>query len=70
LIFSIRDFGKAACQQRQLYHRKANVYFQQGEYDLVNYQAFLALYIDPTTEVAYELRVRRHLLTTIRVRQC
>jgi tetratricopeptide (TPR) repeat protein len=40
---------------------KGNVYFQQGEYDLVNYQAFLALYIDPTTEVAYQLRVRTAL---------
>jgi tetratricopeptide (TPR) repeat protein len=37
---------------------KGNVYSQQGEYDLANYQAFLALYIDPTTEAAHQLRVR------------
>jgi tetratricopeptide (TPR) repeat protein len=37
---------------------KGNVYFAQGEYDLVNYQAFLALYIDPSTEVAHQLRIQ------------
>lgn len=40
---------------------KGNVYFQQGEYDLVNYQAFLALYIDPSTEVAHQLRIQTAL---------
>ncbi|HLU10279.1 MAG TPA: tetratricopeptide repeat protein, partial [Oceanobacillus sp.] len=40
---------------------KGNVYFAQGEYDLVNYQAFLALYIDPATEVAHQLRIQTAL---------
>ncbi len=37
---------------------KAEIYFEQGEYDLAAYQTFLALYVDPTTEPAHILRIR------------
>ena len=37
---------------------KGNIYFEQGEYDLADYQAFLALYIDPTVEAAHLLQIR------------
>jgi tetratricopeptide (TPR) repeat protein len=40
---------------------KANVYFQQGDNDRASYQAFLALYIDPTSEPAHLLRIRTAL---------
>jgi tetratricopeptide (TPR) repeat protein len=40
---------------------KGNIYSQQGEYDLADYQVFLALYIDPTTELAHQLRIRNAL---------
>lgn len=40
---------------------KGSVYFQQGEYDLADNQAFLALYIDPTSEAAHQLRIRTAL---------
>jgi tetratricopeptide (TPR) repeat protein len=40
---------------------KGMVYFEQGEYDLADNQAYLALYIDPTTEAAHQLRIRSAL---------
>ena len=36
---------------------KGRIYLQQRDYDLAEYQAFLALYIDPTIEVAHQLRI-------------
>ncbi len=36
---------------------KAQVYFDQKEYDLADYQTFLALYIDPATEAAHVLGI-------------
>lgn len=36
---------------------KGQNYFAQGEYDLAAYQAFLALYINPTTEAAHLLQI-------------
>jgi tetratricopeptide (TPR) repeat protein len=36
---------------------KGTIYLRQRDYDLAEYQAFLALYIDPTTEVAQQLRI-------------
>jgi tetratricopeptide (TPR) repeat protein len=40
---------------------KGELYFERGVYDLAAYQAFLALYIDPTTESAHRLRIRTAL---------
>lgn len=40
---------------------KGAIYFEQGEYDLADSEAFLALYIDPTTESAHQLRIRTAL---------
>lgn len=40
---------------------KGDVYFAQREYDLVQNQAFLALYIDPNTEAAYRLQIQAAL---------
>lgn len=40
---------------------KGEIYRQQREYDLAQYQAFLALYVDPTTEAAYQLQIRTSL---------
>jgi tetratricopeptide (TPR) repeat protein len=37
---------------------KGEAYFQQQEYDLAAYQAFLALYINPTTEAAHLLQIK------------
>jgi tetratricopeptide (TPR) repeat protein len=37
---------------------KGEVLFAQGEYDQADYQAFLALYVDPTVETAHRLRVQ------------
>jgi tetratricopeptide (TPR) repeat protein len=37
---------------------KAEVYFAQRNYDQALYQAYLALYIDPSTEAAYDLKIR------------
>ncbi len=42
----------------ELIMAKANVYFTQRNYDQALYQAFLALYIDPSTEAAYEMKAR------------
>ena len=36
---------------------KARVYLQLGEYDRADREAFLALYIDPTTAAAYEVQI-------------
>jgi tetratricopeptide (TPR) repeat protein len=40
---------------------KGQDYFDQGEYDLAAYQAFLALYINPTTEAAHLLQIHTAL---------
>lgn len=40
---------------------KGSVYLRQRDYDLADYQAFLALYIDPTAEAAYQLRIQSAL---------
>lgn len=40
---------------------KGQNYFDQGEYDLAAYQAFLALYINPTTEAAHLLQIQTAL---------
>jgi tetratricopeptide (TPR) repeat protein len=40
---------------------KGELYFRQREFGLADYQAFLALYINPTTETAHQLRVRTAL---------
>lgn len=40
---------------------KGNVLFAQGKYDQADYQAFLALYVDPTLEAAHRLRVQAAL---------
>lgn len=37
---------------------KAEVYFAQRNYDQALYQAYLALYIDPAAEAAYDLKAR------------
>jgi tetratricopeptide (TPR) repeat protein len=37
--------------------QKGDIYFQQKEYDLAAYQAFLALYINPATEAAHLLKI-------------
>ncbi|MEZ4667624.1 MAG: tetratricopeptide repeat protein [Anaerolineae bacterium] len=36
---------------------KGQIYFEQKDYDKAAYQAFLALYADPTTETAHRLRI-------------
>lgn len=40
---------------------KGQDYFEQGEYDLAAYQAFLALYADPTAESAHLLQIKTAL---------
>ncbi|MGQ9907216.1 MAG: tetratricopeptide repeat protein [Candidatus Flexifilum sp.] len=40
---------------------KGEIYRLQREYDLAQYQAFLALYVDPTAEAAYQLQIRTAL---------
>lgn len=40
---------------------KGQYFFDQGEYDLAAYQAFLALYADPTAESAHLLQLRTAL---------
>lgn len=40
---------------------KGELFFQQGEYALADYQAFLALYINPVNEPAHQLRIRTAL---------
>ncbi len=42
----------------QLIVEKGEVYFAQQEYAKADYQAYLALYIDPTTESAHKLRIK------------
>ncbi len=37
---------------------KGEIYFEQKQYDKAEYQAFLALYIDPSTESALQLRIK------------
>ncbi len=37
---------------------KGEIYFEQKQYDKADYQAFLALYIDPSTESALKLRIK------------
>jgi len=37
---------------------KGEIYFEQKQYDKADYQAFLALYIDPSTESAHKLRIK------------
>ncbi|MBW4438777.1 MAG: tetratricopeptide repeat protein [Pleurocapsa minor GSE-CHR-MK-17-07R] len=46
----------------QLLVEKGRVYALQGEYDLAAYQAYLALYVDPTTEAAYDLSILTNVL--------
>ncbi|MEO8609635.1 MAG: tetratricopeptide repeat protein [Chloroflexota bacterium] len=41
--------------------QKGEVYFQQKEYDLASYQAFLALYINPAVEQAHLLQIHTAL---------
>lgn len=40
---------------------KGQNYFERGEYELAAYQAFLALYINPTTETAHRLQIETAL---------
>lgn len=42
----------------ELIMAKAQVYFLQRDYEHALYQTFLALYIDPTTESAYQLKAQ------------
>jgi len=42
----------------QLIVEKGDIYFAQRDYDKADYQAYLALYIDPTTESAHKLRIK------------
>ncbi len=42
----------------ELIMAKAQVYFDQRNYDRAQYEAFLALYIDPSIEPAYQLKVK------------
>ncbi len=42
----------------ELIMEKAQVYFDQRNYDQAQYQAFLALYTDPSTESAYQMKVK------------
>ncbi len=42
----------------ELIMAKAQVYFEQRNYDRAQYQAFLALYIDPSIEPAYQMKVK------------
>ncbi|MEP7292674.1 MAG: tetratricopeptide repeat protein [Chloroflexota bacterium] len=42
----------------ELIMAKANIYLTQRSYDQALYQAYLALYIDPSTEAAYELKIQ------------
>lgn len=37
---------------------KGEIYFEQKQYPRADYQAFLALYIDPSTESAHKLRIK------------
>lgn len=37
---------------------RGKVYFEQGEIDLAAQEAFLALYVDPTIEQAYQLQIK------------
>lgn len=46
----------------QLIVAKGEIYFTQREYELADYQAFLALYIDPTVEPAHRLQIRSALV--------
>ncbi len=45
-------------QNTDLIFEKARVYYEQDELPLADYQAFLALYVDPTNEGAHRLRVQ------------
>lgn len=45
----------------RLFVEKGEIYFEQKEYDKADYQAFLALYIDPSTEGAHKLRIKSAL---------
>lgn len=42
----------------ELIMAKAQVYFDQRSYDRAQYEAFLALYIDPSVESAYQMKVK------------
>ncbi len=42
----------------ELIMARAQVYFDQRNYDRAQYQAFLALYIDPSIEPAYQMKVK------------
>lgn len=58
---AILDQGLEVPQLRQnvrFIMRKADIYYRQREFSLAHYQAFLARYIDPTTEEAYRLQIQ------------
>jgi len=60
LAIDALDRGLAIQELRanvKLIVEKGRVYFQQNEYELAGYQAFLALYVDPTTEPAHLLQI-------------
>jgi len=64
LALSVLDQGLAVPELAanvNLIVKKGVVYFQQGEYDLAAYQAFLALYINPAVEQAHLLQINTAL---------
>ncbi|MBZ0286204.1 MAG: tetratricopeptide repeat protein, partial [Anaerolineae bacterium] len=64
LVVSVLDQGLAVpelASNVNLIVQKGQVYFQQEEYDLAAYQAFLALYINPAVEQAHLLQIRTAL---------
>jgi tetratricopeptide (TPR) repeat protein len=64
LAVSVLDQGLAVpdlASDVNLIVQKGQVYFQQKEYDLASYQAFLALYINPAVEQAHLLQIRTAL---------
>jgi tetratricopeptide (TPR) repeat protein len=64
LALSVLDQGLSVpdlASNVNLIVKKGEIYFDQGEYDLASYQAFLALYINPAVEAAHILQVRTAL---------
>jgi tetratricopeptide (TPR) repeat protein len=64
LAISVLDQGLSVPELRSdvnLITKKGDIFFEQGEYNLADYQAFLALYIDPTVEAAHLLQTRSAL---------
>jgi len=64
LALSVLDQGLAVPELAanvNLIVNKGEIYFQQREYDLADYQAYLALYINPAVEAAHILQIQSAL---------